>query len=112
MNPILAIDMGGPLILLFGIIAAVALGCAAGYVMGTQMGRTRPATPLATSVHVVREALASATNRVEKASTKLGSTERGELAASAKAIARRLSELSTGLGSVERKSKTSREGSA
>lgn len=107
----LALTMGGPLMLLFGIIAAAVLGCAAGFVMGTTMGRTRPATPLPTTLRVTRETLATTTTQLEKASARLNTARRSDLAGSALILGRRIAELSAGLGALERKTKHAKEAS-
>lgn len=112
MTTILALSMGDPLMLMFGIMIALALGCAGGYLLGTALGRTRPATPLPATVQATREHLASTCASLEKASTKLNAAHRSELAGTALVLARRLSDLSTQLGSIGHKARRQQEGSA
>lgn len=113
MITILAMSMGGPLMLMFGITIALALGCAAGYLLGTALGRTRPATPLPTTVQVTREHLASTCAHLEKASARLNAAQRGELAGHALVLARRISDLGTQLGRIGHKARRQQqEGSA
>ena len=109
MISILAMTMGGPLMLLFGILAAAVLGCAGGFVIGTTMGRTRPSTPLPTTIRVTRETLATTCTQLEKASAKLNAAQKHELAGTALTLGRRIQELSAALGAVERKAKHAKE---
>ena len=111
MTPILALSMGGPLMLMFGIMIALALGCAAGYVLGTALGRTRPATPLPATIQLTREHLNSTGAHLEKASSKLNKAERSEMAGTALVLARRLADLSTQLGRIGHKARREQEGS-
>lgn len=111
MNPVLALSMGGPLMLMFGILIALALGCAGGYVLGNHVGRTRPETPLPTTIRLTRENLAASCTHLEKASAKLNAAQRSEQAGAALVLARRLSELATQLGRIGHKARHE-EGSA
>ena len=40
------IDLNDPMMLMFGILASAAAGGGAGFIAGTTIGKTRPATPL------------------------------------------------------------------
>lgn len=108
MTPFLAISIGGPLMLMFGILIALVLGCAAGYVMGTSIGRAPAATPLPTTIQRTRDQLAQAVSRIEKASTQLNASERHEESGNALVLARRIAEASTQLGVVGQKAKRTR----
>lgn len=112
MTIVLALSMGSPLMLMFGIMIALALGCAGGYVLGTALGRTRPETPLPNTIRITREHLSSTCTHLEKASAKLNAAERSEMAGNALVLARRLSEASTRLGGIGHKAKRSQEGVA
>lgn len=101
-------SMDDPLILLFGIMLAIAIGCGGGFVLGTTIGRTRPATPLATTLRLTREALASVSARLEKAAVKLSGAQRPEHAGTAVILGRRLAGFSQELGRIERKAKVPR----
>lgn len=109
MTPTLALSMGGPLVLMFGILIALALGCGAGYVLGVSLGKTRPATPLPATVRLTREQLASTCAHLEKASAKLGAADRSELAGSALVLARRTSDLATQLGRIGHRAQRDQE---
>lgn len=104
-------DLSSPLTLLFGVLTTLALGAAAGFVLGSAVGRTQAATPLSTTLRLARERLAAASSQIERATAKLGSAERGEFAGSATGLGRRMADLSSELGMLERKSLKSREGS-
>lgn len=108
----LALSMGSPLMLMFGILIALALGCAGGYVIGQALGRTRPETPLPATIQLTRENLASACNHLEKASTKLNAARRPESAGATLVVARRLSDLATQLGRIGHKAGRQQEGSS
>ena len=112
MTPILAMSMTDPLMLMFGILITAVLGCAAGFFLGTSMGATRPATPLPTTIQVTRERLTSTVTQLEKASTRLNEAQRSELAGTALVVSRRISELSSKLGSLGAKTRREQEGSA
>lgn len=112
MTPILALTLGGPLMLIFGIMVALVVGSAGGYVLGTSIGKTRPETPLPTTIRLTREQLASTCTHLEKASGKLNNAERSERAGAALVLERRLSELSSSLGTIGHKAKRSKGGSA
>lgn len=107
----LALTLGGPLMLLFGIMMAAVAGLAGGYLMGVNLGKTRPETPLPTTIRLTRDLLANTTGDLEKASKKLNEAQRPELAGSTLVLARRLSELSSALGRIGHKAKHE-EGSA
>lgn len=108
----LALSMSDPLMLMFGIMIALGLGCAAGYVLGTAAGRTRPETPLPTTIQLTRDHLAAATGHLEKASAKLNAADRAEMAGGALVLARRLSEMSAKLGGIGHKARREQEGSS
>lgn len=110
MIPVLAMDLGDPLMLMFGIMASAAGGGAAGYVFGLGLGRTRPSTPLPTTIKLTREQIAAASQQVEKASEKLQAADRSELAGSALVVGRRLSDMTASLGRIGHKA--GKEGSA
>lgn len=112
MNTILALTLGGPLMLLFGILMAVVLGAAGGYMVGTSFGRTRPETPLPTTLRITRERLQGSVGEIEKASRKLTSAQRGELAGHALVASKRVTDLSAALGRIGRKARHHEEGSA
>lgn len=105
MISILALTMGGPLMILFGILVAGAVGCAGGYVLGTSIGRTRPETPLPTTIRIARDALAATCTDIEKASRALGEARQAEAAGRALLLAERICELSSQLGRHGRKAK-------
>lgn len=111
MTLVLALSMGSPLMLMFGIMIALALGCAGGYVLGTALGRTRPETPLPNTLRVTREHLSSTCAHLEKASARLNAGQRSELAGGALVLSRRLSEISTKLGGIGHKARRNQEGS-
>lgn len=106
----LAMTMGDPLMVMFGILVAIAAGAGAGYVAGTSIGKTRPATPLPTTVKLTREQLASTCSQLEKASAKLNEAEQSELSGRALIVQKKLTELTTSLGRIGHKAK--QEGSA
>lgn len=110
MITVLAIELGDPLMLMFGIMAAAAAGGAAGYVFGIGLGRTRPSTPLPTTIKLTRDQIAAASQQVEKASQKLQASQRSELAGSALVVGRRLADMTSALGRIGHKA--SKEGSA
>lgn len=112
MTPVLALTLGGPLMLLFGIMVAAVLGAAGGFVVGSTMGRTKPETPLPTTVRLTRDQLAAACADLEKASKKLGSSHKSEESGSALVISRRISELSARLGRLGRQAQHRQEESA
>ena len=112
MIPVLALDMGSPLMLMFGMVAAAVTGGVAGYVVGTTMGRTPPETPLPATIRLTRERLAAAVSDLEKASSTLNASRRGELAGTAMVLGRRVTEFSGHLGTIGHKAKRSKEGSA
>ena len=106
------ISMDDPLILLFGIMLAIAVGCGGGFMLGTTIGRTRAATPLPTTLRLTRETLSSACVQLEKASMKLNATQLPEHAGTVTILGRRIAELSGELGRIERKAKHQRGESA
>lgn len=110
MIPVLAISLGGPMGLMFGVIVTAALGCAGGYVIGSALGRTSAGTPLSTTLRLSRERLASATAHLEKASTKLNVSRQADLAGSALVLRRRIADLSGQLGRIEHAAQKSKEG--
>ena len=112
MIPVLALDLGSPLMLMFGMAAAAVMGGVAGYVLGTTLGRTPPETPLPTTVRLTRERLASVVSDLEKASKALNASQRSDLAGSALVLGRRASDASSRLGSIEHRAKRGKEGSA
>ena len=112
MITILAMSMGGPLMLLFGIMVALVVGAAGGYVLGTSIGKTKAETPLPTTIHLAREQLAATCTHLGKASGKLNDAERSERAGTLLVLERRLSELSSKLGAIGHKAKRSKGGSA
>lgn len=112
MIPILALTMDGPLMLMFGIVAAAVLGAAGGYVLGTRIGATSPGTPLPTTLRLTRESLASVTAQLEKASSKLNGAQHPELSGTALVLGRRVTDMASELGRIEQKAKHTREGSA
>lgn len=99
----LALTLNGPLVILMGIMIALVAGAVGGYLMGTQMGKTKPETPLPTTVRLTRDLLAQANGDLEKASRKLTDAQRPELAGSAIVVSRRLEELSSAVGKIGRK---------
>jgi hypothetical protein len=111
MIPILAaMNLSDPLMLMFGVLAAAAGGAATGYVAGTSIGRTRPATPLPTTIKVTRDQLAATCAQLDQASSKLNAAQRSDLAGHTLVMGRRISELATALGRVGHKAK--QEGSS
>lgn len=89
--------------LMFGIMAAAAAGGAAGYVAGTTIGRTRPSTPLPTTIRLTRDQLAATCTQLEKASECLNASQRGDLAGTTLGVGKRVSELASALGQVGHK---------
>jgi hypothetical protein len=96
--------------LMFGILASAAAGGAAGFLAGTTLGKTRPATPLPTTIKLTREQLASAVTELERAGDELNADAKSEHAGRAMVLTRRLQELTTSLGRIGHKAK--QEGSA
>lgn len=109
---VLALSLNSPMMLMFGIVAAAALGGAAGLAIGTTMGRTPPETPLSTTLRLTRERLASSVARIEKASSALNSAHKSDLAGTGLVLGRRLSEFSSRLGGIQHKSKRKQGGTA
>jgi uncharacterized membrane protein YccC len=103
MITVLALSLSDPMTLMFGVILTVLIGCGAGYVIGTSLGRTEPGVQLPTALRLSRDRLSSASTRLENASSELARSRRPELAGSTLALARRVSEVSTALGAIERK---------
>jgi hypothetical protein len=103
-------DVNDPLMVMFGILASAAAGGGVGFVAGTTLGRTRPATPLPATIQLTRDQLAAACAQLDKASAKLGSAQQGELAGGANVVSKRLSQLAAALGRIGHKAK--REGTA
>lgn len=107
----LALTLNGPMVLLMGIMVALVAGAAGGYIVGTSMGKTRPETPLPTTVRLTRDLLSATTTDLEKASRKLTESQKPEAAGRALVLSRRVAEISTALGRVGVKAKHE-EGSA
>ena len=105
MITVLALDLSDPMTLMFGVMITVVLGCGAGYVLGTSLGKTGSNVELPTAIRLSRDRLASTSARLESASSTLTRSQRPELAGKALVLARRVSELSTALGSIEHKAK-------
>lgn len=110
MIPALALNMTDPLPLMLGIIVTTVVGCGAGFVLGTSVGKTDGTSTLPSTIQQTRDRLSSARERLEKASTELNNAQRSDLAGSALVLARRISEVSTQLGRTQRKAR--QEGSA
>lgn len=102
--------MDDPLMIMFGILVAIAVGAGAGFIAGSTIGRTRPATPLPTTVKLTREQLASTCSQLQAASAKLNAHERDELSGRALVLEKKLGELATSLGRIGHKAQ--KEGSA
>lgn len=111
MTPTLALAVGGPLMLMLGIMIALLAGAAGGFVLGTQLGRASPATPLPTTIRLARDELAATVTRLEKASAKLNAAQRSDLAGAALVVGRRVTDVSSALGALGHKTKVE-EGTA
>lgn len=101
----LALTMNGPLMILLGLMVALVAGAAGGYIMGNMLGKTKPETPLPTTVRLTRDLLAQTSTELEKASRKLTDAQRPELAGSAIVVSRRVEELSSAIGRLGRKAR-------
>lgn len=112
MTLVLALTLGGPLMLLFGIMVAAIVGAAGGFVFGTTTGRTKPETPLPTTLRLTRDQLAATCSDLEKASRKLSDARKSEESGAALVVARRIADLSAQLGRLDRKAQHRQEGSA
>lgn len=107
----LALSLNGPMMLLMGIMVAAVAGAAGGYLLGTNIGKTPPETPLPTTVRLTRDILANTVTDMEKASRKLTEAQLPEHAGRATVLSRKVSELSSALGRLSRKAQQE-EGSA
>lgn len=98
-------DMNDPMMLMFGILASAAAGGAAGFIAGTTIGKTRPATPLPATIERAREELGATCSQLDKASDRLASSKKHELAGGVRVLTKRIQEMTTALGRVGHKAK-------
>jgi hypothetical protein len=112
MIALLVVDAGAPLTLLFGIILTVVLGGAAGYFVGTLVGRTEGASDFAASLRLARERLVGAVGALERTAQGLDAAARADLAGSALVLRRKVEETANAIGTIERHVAKKTEGKA